>query len=152
MDGNAVPNRGGAPSKETHDQPARHNILALPDLATPQEVAGVLRCTKRFIQAEIAAGRLGASKVAGRYLVTPNAVAAYIERQKVCPSKTEAPVSITAKTAESGKSSGSSMVDDAAKARALATAEKLIKRSANGSSDKNPSAPVIQLNAASPRS
>lgn len=137
MDGNAVPNRGGAPSKETHDQPARHSILALPDLATPQEVA---------------AGRLGASKVAGRYLVTPNAVAAYIERQKVCPSKTEAPGSITAKTAESGKSSGSSMVNDAAKARALATAEKLIKRSANGCSDKNPSAPVIQLNVASPRS
>lgn len=150
MKGQAGPNRADASPKEPASPAIPQCILSLPDLATPQEVACVLRCTKRFVQAEIAAGRLEASRVAGRYLVTPDAVAAYIERQKVCPSRTEAPASITAKIAESGRSSGSSMADDAAKARALATAETLIRRSQTGCSDTNPSAPVIPLNAASP--
>lgn len=101
-------------------------ISSLPDLATPQEVASVLRCTARFVQAEIVAGRLGASKIAGRYLVSPAAVAAYIERQQV-PSqdRMRGQGAAGGKTTCSGKPSGASEAFSSARQRAHEVALRL---------------------------
>jgi excisionase family DNA binding protein len=125
----------------------------LPDLATPAEVAAVLRCSARFVQKQCDDRKIGHSKVAGKYLIPPAEVIAYVERQKVspCQDQTKAPNSNSVTTVVSMKSSGAQAVGDAAYQRALETAVKLTKYSPSGSSKqkKNLPAPVIPLSGVS---
>ncbi len=58
-------------------------ISDLPDLALPAEVAAVLRCSKAFIQNECKTGRMKSSKVAGKHLITQDAVRIYMEENRV---------------------------------------------------------------------
>ena len=68
------------------DEAHRLRIADLPELATPAEVANVLRCSPRFIHEECRAGRFGTSLVAGRYLITPVDVREYLAERRVAPS------------------------------------------------------------------
>ncbi|WP_425290402.1 helix-turn-helix domain-containing protein [Azospirillum palustre] len=58
-------------------------IDELPDLATPAEVAEVLRCSSRFVSDECKKGRMGATYVAGRYLIAPADVRTYLAERAV---------------------------------------------------------------------
>lgn len=127
----------------------------LPELATPSEVAAVLRCKSRWVLDQIKARKLRAVQIAGRYLVSPGAVREFIERCALeCQEKTVAPISNGEKTDRSGKSSGSSAADSAALALAQEAVTKLISHSAATSSDKTgkQAARVIRLNVASRKS
>lgn len=55
----------------------------MPELATPEEVAEVFRCSARYIKNECTAGRMGAAKVAGKYLITREDARAYLDRATV---------------------------------------------------------------------
>ena len=123
-------------------------IEDLPDMATVADVAAVLRCSKSYVQAECKAGKIACRKIAGRFLIRPAAVLAYFEEQAVpCQSETEAPGSTGEQTGKSGKSDGSSEVENARNRRALKIAAKLKRRSPTSSSAQRPSAQVIPLNA-----
>ena len=123
------------------------DIASLPELALPAEVARALRCSTRYIQAECAAGRLGARKIAGRFLIPRDAVSDYLEQQKVtdkCQKETQGQNSSSEKRAEIGKSSGMSRDAQSANLRAQLITQKLLESSRNTS----PAASVIHLSSA----
>lgn len=68
-------------------EPKFRSIDDLPDMATPEEVAQVLRCSARYIKDQCAAGAIAAAKVANKYLITRDDVRAYLERCKVQPAE-----------------------------------------------------------------
>ena len=112
------------------------NLSALPDLAIPAEVANVLRCSPRFVQAECAAGRLGARKIAGRFLIPREAVVDYLELMKVnekCQNVTQGLDSTGGTKIEYGKSSGVKRDAQSANLRAQLITEKLLESSRNTS-------------------
>jgi len=128
------------------------SIKDLPDLATPAEVAEVLRATARWVQEQCRTKKIESSIVAGRYLIERGAVERYIESVRVggpCRNETQAPVLSGAKTAGCGRSSGSSAARDAGGARALKIAAKLkdSSRARSSSQDETPRGRVIHLNA-----
>lgn len=113
-----------------------HQIANLPELATPSEVARVLRCSPRYVQNQCARGNIKAAIIAGRYLITRDAVTDYLNRQKVrpCRSETQELGSSGVRTALSGRSSGTREAADDVGAQALMIANKLIKSSQRSSS------------------
>jgi len=125
----------------------------LPPLATPAEVARALRCSPRYIQQECAAGRMKSRQIAGRYLITADDVAAYLDRQKVkvkvkpCPSGTPEPASNGETTDASGKSSGTNGAGAGESQRVLTIADQLIANSGNTSRARpgQPTARVIPM-------
>ncbi|HLO76526.1 MAG TPA: helix-turn-helix domain-containing protein [Magnetospirillum sp.] len=70
-------------TKSKPERPAYRSFDDLPELATPEEVAEVFRCSARFIKNECTAGRMGAAKVAGKYLITREDAQAYLDRATV---------------------------------------------------------------------
>jgi len=70
-------------TKSKPDHPPYRSIDDLPELATPEEVAEVFRCSARYIKNECTAGRMGAAKVAGKYLITRHDAQAYLDRATV---------------------------------------------------------------------
>jgi hypothetical protein len=121
-------------------------LADLPDLATPLEVSRVLRCSPTFVQTECRRGRLSASLVAGRYLISPDAVRSYLQGNAIsCQNETEGLTSTGARTGISGKSDGLIVAPSAHARRAQKTAQMLKQRSRNSSSDESEKAPVIQL-------
>lgn len=66
--------------KSKPDRPPYRSIDDLPELATPEEVAEVFRCSARYIKNECTAGRMGAAKVAGKYLIFREDARAYLDR------------------------------------------------------------------------
>ena len=136
---------------------SRHDLAidSLPDLATPLEVAPVLRCKPRWVSDQIKAGRLAGVQIAGKYLVTREAVREFIKGCAVpCQSRTEGQASNGGKIGMSGKSSGMSVADSAAEALAQEAAMRLIKRSVASSWNATESRPahVIRQNAGSRKS
>ncbi len=121
------------------------SLVDLPELATPAEVAQVLRCSVRTVQSLCASGKIGACQPAGRYLMTRAAVAAYLEATKVtpCPNATPVPGLSGAKTGKSGKSSSTSGAPENADQRALRIATSLSSSSSSSSQFQvNPNPPV----------
>lgn len=74
---------GGAMTKSKPDRPAFRSIDDLPELATPEEVAEVFRCSARYIKNECTAGRMGAAMIAGKYLIARDDARTYLDRAKV---------------------------------------------------------------------
>ncbi|MBF0324233.1 MAG: helix-turn-helix domain-containing protein [Alphaproteobacteria bacterium] len=83
-------------TKPKSDRPPYRSIDDLPELATPEEVAEVFRCSSRYIKNECTAGRMGAAKVAGKYLITRQDARAYLDRAIV---KAESPPAQCSKAA-----------------------------------------------------
>lgn len=107
-------------------------ITDLPDLATPSEVASVLRCRARTVQNECRVGRIAYTRIAGRYLISREAVYDYLKERTVpCQSGTKAPTLTGGKTEKSGRFDGSIVAVDARVQRALQTAAKLKPSSRN---------------------
>ena len=123
------------------------NLSGLPELAVPAEVARALRCSTRFVQAECAAGRLGARKIAGRFLVAREDVQSYLEQMKVnetCQKETRERDSTGEKTEMSGKSSGMKRDANAANLRL----QMIMEKQRGNSQNSLPVASVIHLSAA----
>lgn len=116
------------------------NVSDLPELATPVEISKVLRCTPKFVQMEMAAGKLRASKIAGRYLATQQAVRDYIEGNIVaCQDPIPARDEYGEKTATNGKSFGTSEENAGTKRQVQAMLTMLKGNSSNSSKiDKQP--------------
>ncbi|HIJ61491.1 MAG TPA: helix-turn-helix domain-containing protein [Rhodospirillaceae bacterium] len=112
-------------------------IAELPELATAAEIARVLRCTAKFVSQEMAAGRLRASKIAGRYLASQAAVRDYIQGNQVCPDQMPARGSNGETTETNGKLSGTNEVSNAVKQQAREMVERL-KNSSPRSSKRVP--------------
>lgn len=74
---------GGAMTKSKPDRPPFRSIDDLPELATPEEVAEVFRCSARYIKNECTAGRMGAAIIAGKYLIAREDARTYLDRAKV---------------------------------------------------------------------
>ncbi|CCC99412.1 protein of unknown function [Azospirillum baldaniorum] len=119
-------------------------ITDLPDLATPLEVAAVLRCSSRFVQDECKAGRLHATLVAGRYLIAPDDVRAYLTERRTCRDATKALTSTGMKGARAGTSAGSKTERRGSVPRALTTVAEL-KANLRASSPDRISGRVIPL-------
>lgn len=121
----------------------------LPELAVPAEVARVLRCSPRYVQQQCADGKMDCRMVAGRYLITRDAVADYLKRQTVTPCRnaTQEHGSNGAKNGAAGKSSGTSAGAGSGVQRALQAAKRLRDSSRNTSATSSVSepAPVIRL-------
>ncbi|MCM8734629.1 helix-turn-helix domain-containing protein [Azospirillum sp. A1-3] len=124
------------------DAPKR--IEDLPDLATPLEVAAVMRCSSRFVQDECKAGRLNATLVAGRYLIAPDDVRAYLTDRRTCRNETKARTSTSTTAGRSGTSGGSKMAKHGSAQRALETVAEL-RASLRGTSPARAQAQVIPL-------
>lgn len=119
-------------------------LADLPELATPAEVAQVLRCSKRTVQQLAARGGIRAMFVAGKYLIPPDAVREYLDGQVVkCQSAMPAPGSNGAKNGKPGKSSGSTEASVAGNPQVPPIVQSLISSSRNTSPHLSPSAPVI---------
>lgn len=102
----------------------------LSDLATPEDVAAILRCDAKWVRNQCRAGRLQAVKIAGRYLIEgPAAVRKFIEESRVCPNQTVAPSFNGARIERFGKSNGSN--EDA---KSVAAQVQQIVKSLTGSS------------------
>ena len=83
-------------------------IEDLPDLATPEDVASILRCDAKWVRKQCKDGRIQAAKIAGRYLIEgPAAVRKFVEESRVCPNQTVAPSFNGARIERFGKSNGS---------------------------------------------
>lgn len=65
------------------DRPPYRSIDDLPELATPEEVAEVFRCSSRYIKNECTAGKITAGKIAGKYLIPREEARAYLDRATV---------------------------------------------------------------------
>lgn len=110
-------------------------IDQLPELALPEEVARLLRCSARYIKNECTAGRLSAALVAGKYLIERDAVREYLVR---CRKPTEDRTCIGATTATNGSFVGSNL--DASTRKLLAQEEIRNRRQSRrlqGSSSKD---------------
>lgn len=123
---------------------------ALPELLTPAEVATRLRCSKRHVQDLCAAGEIEATMIAGRYLMTPAAVADYVRKQ-TCPARTKARTFGSRAAADAGSSAGTTPGSDAPTRQARETVARL-KDALRGSSSPGrrqgtSPAPVIRLSA-----
>ena len=123
------------------------DLSRLPELASPAEVAEVLRCSKRYVQSLCADGRLGAKLIASRYLILRSAVDAFLAEADVvpCPSATQVPISNGVKIVKAGKSSGTSGVPGDASPALQEIAESLINSSRSTSRRHHPPAQVIRL-------
>src|SRR5438309_1659377 len=98
---------GSQPATEANAVEAERDLLKLlPGLATPREVAKVLRCSPRYIGQECRSGRLAASFIAGRYLISREAVFAYLRSRSTCPDGTAALTSRGDQNAAPGSSIG----------------------------------------------
>lgn len=118
----------------------------LPMLATPAEVAAVLRCTKRHVQKECAYGRLSHIMVAGRFLITPDAVRKYLEDRTIeCQKEIQGHILNGAPKGNVGKLSGSNVEKDAAVRRARQITLTLKQSLRTSSTRAKPSARVIPL-------
>jgi len=112
-------------------------IEDLPELATPAEVAGVIRASERYVQTQCKAGKFDCSKIAGKYFIRgPGAVQEFIEANK-CRSETEGHTSTGEKTAGNGLSGGSKVGARARSQRAMDLAKSLTQRTPSQTSSSN---------------
>jgi hypothetical protein len=101
----------------------------LPDLATPAEVAQVLRCSARYVNGLCARAQLESNFVAGRYLITRESVKMFLGATKICLKETPEPRLSGGRSAMYGKLSGTSVEDVAADRRVQETVSRLLKSS-----------------------
>jgi excisionase family DNA binding protein len=119
----------------------------LPELATPREVAQVLRCTETKVKKLCNQDHLGYIKHGRDKLIKPAHVRQYIERNEQCPGKDQDRESRNDRTGNAGTSSPTNAGTSGGLLRVSAALNMLDNGSLNGQSgSKDRKAPVIPMN------